>query len=234
MGERENQRTVEKLFEAIRNKDPSGIDSLLHTGFMQEVHGTVPDDPIASVVPLRMLAVGDGVIADVAWDYGRDQARGISVFEFTDSRISKQTDYFGEPFETGPAEASEPALKDEETRGTVEHYWQALAQRDLETAYLLRHEEFVLEWPQSGERVKGRENLRAIEGAYDGSPEFVLRRLVGRGEFWITEATIGFEGQSSHVVSLIELKDGKISRQTDYFGDPFEAPEWRAKWVEKT
>ena len=234
MGERENQQSIERLLDAIRKKDPSGIDSLLHPDFTQEVHGNVPGGPIASVVPLRMLAVGDGVIADIAWDYGKEQARGISVFEFTDGRISKQTDYFGEPYETGPSEVAEPKNREKEARGVVEHYWQALAQKDLETAYNLRHEDFVLEWPQSGERVNGRESVRSIEGAYEGAPEFVLRRLVGRGNFWITEATIGFDGQNSHVVSVIELKDGKVSHQTDYFGDPFEAPEWRAKWVEKT
>jgi len=100
--------------------------------------------------------------------------------------------------------------------------------------YQARHEDFSVEFPQSGERMN-RDNLRAMQEAYPGGPPIIrLRRLVGAGDVWVAE-TVGRYGGGTVVqcVAIIEFRDGKIWKETRYYAEPFEAPEWRAQWVER-
>ena len=100
-------------------------------------------------------------------------------------------------------------------------------------------EDMVQEWPQSGERIRGRENIVAVNENYEGAtgtaPSLTLRRIVRPGQAWIVEGTIDYgDGTPVSVVSILETNDdGKITRATDYFANPFEAPEWRRQWVEQ-
>jgi len=97
-----------------------------------------------------------------------------------------------------------------------------------------RHPDYVLEMPQSGERIRGQDNLRAFRETYPNPPTIRSRRLVGGGDVWVVEARrFDDSGRVYHVVAVIELRDGKIWRDTRYFGDPFEAPAWRAQWAER-
>lgn len=99
-------------------------------------------------------------------------------------------------------------------------------------------DDMVQEWPQSGERIRGRANIAALNENYPSgsgtSPKAKLRRIMKPGDAWVIEATIDYgDGIPVSAVSIIETKDGKIVRQTDYFANPFEAPAWRSQWVEK-
>jgi hypothetical protein len=102
----------------------------------------------------------------------------------------------------------------------------------------LASEDLVQDWPQSGERIRGRQNVIAVNEHYEGatgtSPKLTLRRLVRPGQAWIAEATIDYgDGTPISLVSILETgPDGRIVRQTDYFANPFEAPAWRKEWVE--
>jgi hypothetical protein len=99
--------------------------------------------------------------------------------------------------------------------------------------------DMVQEWPQSGERIRGRDNIAAVnqnyEGATGSSPKMTLRRILKPGTAWVTESTIDYgDGTPVSFVSIIETDaDGKIVKETDYFANPFPAPEWRQKWVER-
>jgi len=114
---------------------------------------------------------------------------------------------------------------------------------DLEKMAKAQHEmqaeNVVMEWPQSGELIRGRENVSAINRNYPAStgttPKMKLRRIVKPGEAWIIEGTIDYgDGIPVSSVSIIETgADGKVVHQTDYFANPFEAPAWRKKWVER-
>jgi hypothetical protein len=100
-------------------------------------------------------------------------------------------------------------------------------------------EDIVQEWPQSGERIRGRDNVMAVNEHYEGAtgtaPKMTLRRLVKPGEAWVAEGTIDYgDGTPVSLISIFETDaEGKITRETDYFGSPFEAPEWRRQWVEQ-
>lgn len=97
----------------------------------------------------------------------------------------------------------------------------------------------VQEWPQSGERIRGRDNIAAVNQSYEGAtgsaPKLTLRRILKPGQAWVTEATIDYgDGTPVSLVSIIETDaDGTIVKTTDYFANPFPAPEWRRKWVEQ-
>jgi ketosteroid isomerase-like protein len=103
---------------------------------------------------------------------------------------------------------------------------------DSEQEYALRHEDVVIDMPQSGERIHGRDNMKAMQDAYPGPPTIAIRRIVGSGDVWVVEGRSDYSGRIYNVANIIEFRDGKIIRETRYYADPFVAPAWRAQWVE--
>jgi hypothetical protein len=101
-----------------------------------------------------------------------------------------------------------------------------------EEEYELRHEDYVMEMPQSGERIRGREKMREFQEAYPNPPTMQLRRVIVRDGLWVVEIVSDYGGHIYHPVLIIELREGKMFRDTRYYSEPFEAPEWRAQWVE--
>ena len=98
--------------------------------------------------------------------------------------------------------------------------------------------DIVQEWPQSGERISGLDNVQAVNDNYPAmtgtEPKSSLRRVIGSGDIWIIENTIDYgDGVPVSAVSILEFRDGKVVKQTDYFANPFEAPAWRSQWVQK-
>jgi hypothetical protein len=99
--------------------------------------------------------------------------------------------------------------------------------------YQLRHESYVMEMPQSGERIRGREAMRAMQEAYPTPPSITLRRVVGAGQVWLIEGVNDYDGDRWHTVLILELdSDGLVLRDTRYYAKPFDPPMWRAPWVE--
>jgi hypothetical protein len=105
-----------------------------------------------------------------------------------------------------------------------------------EKEYAVRHENYVMEMPQSGERIRGRENMRAFQKAFprhSNPPSIQMRRVLVRDGLWVVEGINDYGGGRVFTVLLIiELRDGKMFRDTRYYAEPFEAPEWRARLVE--
>ena len=112
-----------------------------------------------------------------------------------------------------------------------------LSNLDPEEEYNARHQEdYVLEMPQSGERIRGRERVRAFQKAYPTPPTsgIRLRRVLVKEGLWVVEGDLDYGGgQVLEVVLIFELRDGKMWRDRWYFAEPFEAPEWRRQWVER-
>ncbi len=101
-----------------------------------------------------------------------------------------------------------------------------------EEEYELRHPDYVMEMPQSGERIRGRENMRSMQEHYPNPPSIDLRRVVGAGDAWTIEMRSEYDGRTYQVVMIVEFRDGKIFRETRYYAEPFDPPEWRAQWIE--
>jgi hypothetical protein len=94
-------------------------------------------------------------------------------------------------------------------------------------------EAVVVEWPQSGERIRGRKNLMALREAYPAGVEFEAPRVTARRDLGVGEYVIRYDGEPVRVVAIVEFGDGKVVRETHYFAGPFEAPAWRSAWVER-
>lgn len=97
-----------------------------------------------------------------------------------------------------------------------------------------RHTDVIVAFPQSGERIRGRDNLQAMQDAHPGGPPqaLALRRIIEHGDLYVVEATGSFGGRPYHIVTILELRNGKIAHETRYLAEPYEAPPWRAPWVE--
>jgi hypothetical protein len=105
--------------------------------------------------------------------------------------------------------------------------------------YEMAADDVINEFPQSGERFRGRDKIAAMNQSYTGetgtSPKSTLRRILKPGEAWVIEATIDYgDGIPVSAISIIETgPDGKVVKETDYFANPFDAPEWRRQYAEQ-
>ncbi len=100
----------------------------------------------------------------------------------------------------------------------------------------LATDDFVEEWPQSGERLTKAAAIRMADyPAMSGtSPTFTYKRMIGGGDVFVVEGTIDYgDGVPVSYVGIGEARDGKVARMTEYFANPFEAPAWRAEFVER-
>jgi hypothetical protein len=126
-------------------------------------------------------------------------------------------------------------MDDQVTRAALERHWAASAEGNQEAEHEIYHDNVVVEYPQSGERIRGRQNVQALRSHHPAQPSgFVVRRIVGAGRLWVTEYVISYEGRPFHTVSIMEFDSGKVAQETQYFAEPFEPPAWRAKWVERS
>jgi ketosteroid isomerase-like protein len=124
-------------------------------------------------------------------------------------------------------------MTDEEIRVALDRHWAASDANDFETEHDIYLEDAVLEYPQSGERIRGRRNIQTTRSAQPNKKRFAVRRVIGSGDLWVTEYLLTYDGKPSHTVSIMEFSGEKVARETQYFADPFEASKWRAPWVER-
>jgi ketosteroid isomerase-like protein len=140
------------------------------------------------------------------------------------------------------------------TREVIDRYVKAMQERDLDALQQILREDYVEEYPQSGERIRGMADARAMLANYPGgepqpgkvdrivgtedrwvmTPSYTPMRVEGTGDQYTIVAHIHYpDGSEWHEVQLIQLKDGRIARNTAYFAAPFEAPAWREPYVER-
>jgi len=124
-------------------------------------------------------------------------------------------------------------MDDREIRAALDRHWAASDANDFEAEHRIYADDAVLDYPQSGERIRGRRHIQASRSAQPNRKRFTVRRILGAAELWITELVITYDGEPSYTVSIMEFSDGKVARETQYFGDPFEPGPSRAQWVER-
>ena len=124
-------------------------------------------------------------------------------------------------------------MREDEIREALERHWAASDANNFDLEHDIYRDDAVLEYPQSGERIRGRYNIQASRVAQPNSKRFTVRRIVGTGNLWVTEFILAYDGQPSYSVSIMEFLDGKVARETQYFGDPFEPGPSRVQLVER-
>jgi len=124
-------------------------------------------------------------------------------------------------------------MDDREIRALLDRHWAASDANDLEAEHEIYRDDAVLEYPQSGERIRGRLNVQRARAAQPNRKRFAVRRIVGAGNLWVTEYILTYDGRPSYTVSIMEFLEGKVARETQYFGDPFAPGPSRAQCVER-
>ncbi|WP_340313620.1 nuclear transport factor 2 family protein [Rhizorhabdus argentea] len=124
-------------------------------------------------------------------------------------------------------------MDDGDARSALKRHWAASDASDFEAEHAIYREDAVLEYPQSGERIRGRANIQESRRVQPNNKRFSVRRIIGAGELWITEFILSYDGKPSYVVSIMEFSGGSVVRETQYFGDGFDPGASRAHLVER-
>jgi hypothetical protein len=124
-------------------------------------------------------------------------------------------------------------MYDDQVRTALQKHWAASDANEFATEHEIYRDDAVLEYPQSGERIRGRHNIQASREAQPNAKRFTVRRIQGGGDLWISELILTYDAEPFYVVSIMEFDGGKVVRETQYFGDPFEPGPSRAQWVER-
>src|SRR6202043_543167 len=93
-------------------------------------------------------------------------------------------------------------VRDQEIRAALDQHWAASDANDFETEHLIYHEDAVLEYPQSGERTRSRRNIQGQRASQPNKKRFSIRRIIGGGDFWVTEFILTYDGKPSYTVSV--------------------------------
>lgn len=124
-------------------------------------------------------------------------------------------------------------MDDNDVRAALLRHWAASDANDFEAEHEIYGSGAVLDYPQSGERIRGPNNIQASRMAQPSRKRFDVRRVLGGGGLWISEIILTYDEQPVFVVSIMEFERGKVVRETQYFGAPFEPGPSRAQWVER-
>ena len=123
----------------------------------------------------------------------------------------------------------------QESKQVVEQFWMTMQTNDFRRVGELLHDDYILEWPQSGERIRGRANFIAVNENYPahGRWEFTVHQIVAEGDRVVSDVDVTDGIVRGRVITFSTVREGRILHQTEFWPDPYEAPEWRAQWVER-
>jgi hypothetical protein len=123
-------------------------------------------------------------------------------------------------------------MRDQDIRQALDKHWVASNSGDFDTEHDIYLEDAFLDYPQSRERIRGRKNIQITRTLQPHKKRFAVSRIVGSGDLWVTELVLTYDAKPFYTVSIMEFSGVKVAHETQYFSDPFEAAEWRKKWVE--
>jgi hypothetical protein len=106
--------------------------------------------------------------------------------------------------------------EDQTIRAALDRHWAASDANDFEAEHEIYHDDAVLEYPQSGERIRGRRNIQASRFAQPNKKRFTVRRILGAADLWVTEFVPTYDGMPSYTVSIMEFQDSKVARIDDW------------------
>jgi hypothetical protein len=124
------------------------------------------------------------------------------------------------------------ADRDASTRARIAEHWEASERGDAGTEHAIYAPDAILDYPQSGERFRGRSRIQAQRGGHPAERHFTILRIQGADDLWVSECVITYDGTPTYSVSVMKLSDDLVTHETQYFADPFQAPSSRAALAE--
>jgi hypothetical protein len=121
---------------------------------------------------------------------------------------------------------------DVQARARIMDHWRASEQGDSTAEHAIYAADAILDYPQSGERFRGRATIAAQRGGHPAERHFSVVRISGNGDLWVSEVVISYDGAPTHSVSIMEFSGVHVTHETQYFADPFDPPQWRAALAE--
>jgi hypothetical protein len=122
-------------------------------------------------------------------------------------------------------------MNDHEKREALNQHWTASNTGEFAIEHDIYHEDAILDYPQSRERILGRQNIQTTRTLQPNKKRFVVHRIMGSADLWITQFVLTYDAQPFYTVSIMEFRGVKVAHETQYFAAPFKASEWRKKWV---
>jgi ketosteroid isomerase-like protein len=124
------------------------------------------------------------------------------------------------------------ADREADIRARIQEHWKASERGDVEAEHAIYATDAILDYPQSGERFTGRSKIQAQRGGHPAERHFTVRRITGGGGLWVSECVITYDGAPTYALSVMEITDGLVTHETQYFADPFAAAPGRAALAE--
>ena len=123
-------------------------------------------------------------------------------------------------------------MSEQENLQVVRNLWKAFDDLNFDAAGELLHQDYVGYWPQTGERIRGRENFVTVNKHYPGQWQVTILKLIATGDQVVSEVKLTHQDEIVYAISFFELRDGKILKETDYWPEPYDPPTWRLQWTE--
>ena len=116
----------------------------------------------------------------------------------------------------------------------VREFWRLMGSNDFSSVAAVLAPSFVLEWPQSKERIRGAERFARMNHEYvaHGLWRFNLVRLIDGETEAVSEVEVSDGVQNAKAISIFTVEGGKITRLVEYWPEPYAAPANRAHLVE--
>ena len=124
-------------------------------------------------------------------------------------------------------------MEDATLRAALKRHWDASDASDFDAEHKIYREDAVLDYPQSGERIRGRHNIQESRFVQPNKKRFTVRRIFGSHNLWVTEFVLAYDGIPSYAVSIMEFHEGLVIKETQYFADGFDPAPSRAHLVER-
>ena len=124
-------------------------------------------------------------------------------------------------------------MDDRTVRALLQRHWDASDANDFTVEHEIYRDDAVLDYPQSGERIRGRHNIQESRFVQPNKKRFTVRRIIGSSDLWVTEFVLTYDDIPSYVVSIMEFRDGLVAHETQYFADRFDPGPSRANLVER-
>ncbi len=203
-----------------------------------------------TMTPVRVVGAGDVWAAEVLLNYPNgERYHNPGVLEPRDGMVWRETVYWAAPLEAASwradlVEPLGPLPQDVSVEGgpeeerphldAVRRYAEAAAAGDIPAALRgLSHDDALEELPQSGERIRGVDRMIAVVERHPARPRLELRRAVPVGNVVVTEKRLWYGDDPWFEFAIKEFRGDRVARVTEYFAEPFDPPEWRARWVER-
>ena len=117
----------------------------------------------------------------------------------------------------------------------VEEFWRLMKTNDFRSVGSVLSDDFVLEWPQSNERIRGRDNYTAMNEQYPahGRWQFTINRIVGNESEAVSDVLVTDGVQKGRAITFFSIRDEKIAKMIEFWPEPFPARDDRKHLVEQ-